>query len=83
MTRLARLLCYWAGHDWRRTTLTWFEADDPTAPTWRHRRHPGPMTCARCDTLAPGGHVVAIPVAPGWTGVVLIDSVRLHLEVKR
>ena len=48
-------------------------ADDPTAPTWRHRRRPGPMTCARCDTLAPGG-IVVDPRRPGWTGVVLIDS---------
>ena len=56
---------YWAGHDWRRTTLTWFEADDPTAPTWRAPPAPRPHDVRPLRHLAPGGHVVAIPVAPG------------------
>ena len=60
-------LCYWAGHDWRRTTLTWFEADDPTAPTWRHRRT-RPHDVRPLRHPRPGGHVVAIPVAPAGPG---------------
>lgn len=72
--------CWLAGHDWRRTRITWFEATDPTAPAWRFRSHPGPPTCARCGRRAPMSTAVAIPIASGWTGVVLIDSVQVQIE---
>lgn len=77
---LRGFVCEWAGHDWRRTRLTWYESTDPTDPVWRHRSHAGPMVCARCGRRTPMSDAIALPIAAGWSGVVLIDSVKMRLE---
>lgn len=74
------LWCEVTGHDWRTTRITWFEATDPTEPLWRFRSHRGPMQCARCGRRAPTSTAVAIPIAAGWSGVVIIDSVQVSLD---
>lgn len=80
LERVARFVCEWVGHDWRRTRITWFETTDPTSAVWRARSHEGPRTCARCGRRAPMTEAIAVPIAAGWTGVVLIDSVQVVLE---
>lgn len=77
---IRRVWCGWVGHDWRHTTLTWFESTDPTYPVWRARQHPGPTVCARCGTRTPISEAIAVPIAAGWTGVVLIDSVQMRVH---
>lgn len=75
--------CWLAGHDWRDTLITWYERTDPTDEAWRFRSHRGPKQCARCGRRAPVSTAVAIPIAAGWSGVVLIDSVQVSIQPRQ